>query len=350
MKIAIAFDLRSQAEGGDALPLARSAGDFELQDAEEEFDSPETIQAIRAVLESAGHEVELLGSGPRALRRLLDGPPPELVFNLAEGSGTSRCREAYMPAMLEMLGVPFTGSDALVLASTLDKDCAKRLVAAAGVTTPNWVLVRDDEVRGDMQALRWPRFVKPAFEGSSKGILATSLVRTPEELEQALVRTLGTYRQPVLVEEFIDGRELTVAVLGEREPEVLGILEVVPREKRGPFVYDLAVKRDWRRRVRYEAPPELSSAAERNVRAAALAVYRCLGCRDLARLDFRLASDEPYFLEVNPLPGLSPETGDVVFLARGYGVSYAELVLRIVDEARKRLERNGTISAGATAR
>jgi len=180
-----------------------------------------------------------IGSGAEALRRVLDGPRPDLVFNVAEGRGTSRCREAWLPAALEMLGIPCTGSDALTLAATLDKDCAKRLVSSVGVATPRWVLVRPDSPRPSLELLGFPRIVKPAFEGSSKGILPTSFVGSAEECDAAIERALAAYRQPILVEEFIDGEELTIAITGLREPRVLGALRVVPNVRSGPFVYDL---------------------------------------------------------------------------------------------------------------
>lgn len=329
MRIALAFDLRSDVQDGS--------------DADEEFDSPETVAALEAALARLGHTVDRIGSGPEALRRVLDGRRPDLVFNLAEGRGVSRCREAWLPAALEMHGIACTGSDALTLAATLDKDCAKRLVQSAGVATPAWALVRPEE---DPDALArrvlasgpsLPVVVKPAFEGSSKGILPKSFVRSAGELAEAVRTTLEAYRQPVLVEQFVDGEELTVAVTGHTEPSILGILRVVPRDRSRPFLYDLEVKRDWQRQVSYEAPARLSQGAERAVRAAALDAYRVLGCRDLARIDFRLAGDVPWFLEANPLPGLSPDYGDIVILARGLGLSYEDLVQLVLDAACTRL-------------
>src|SRR5262249_15900628 len=146
-----------------------------LGDEDEEFDSPQTVQALALVLEELGHEVELLGEGEPMLRRLLDSPRPDLVLNIAEGSGAGRAREARVLAVLEMLGFPYTGSDPLTLAATLDKDCAKRLVAAAGVATPSWTLFTGDysAVASTLEQLSLPLIVKPAFEGSSKGILTT---------------------------------------------------------------------------------------------------------------------------------------------------------------------------------
>ena len=309
-------------------------------DAEEEFDSQETIDAIADAIRSLGHEVELLGDGEPLLRRLLDRPRPELVVNIAEGTGVGRCREARVPAVLEMLGVAYTGSDPLTLAATLDKDCAKRLVQDADVATPAWALVENGDIasaEAQLARLPWPAFVKPAYEGSSKGVLPRSLVRNRQELVASIEEAYRAYRQPILVEEFIDGEELTVGVVGHRPQQTLGIMRVLPRQKQaGPFVYSLEVKRDWERQLKYESPAQISPADAAAVERATLAAWHALGCRDVARFDFRLRDGVPYFLEVNPLPGLSPKSGDLVMLARGYGVEHRELISRILDAAIER--------------
>ena len=331
MKIGLTFNVRraerpSDISAAGILPLP---GD----DQEEEFDSPETIAAIAEVLQSLGHEVELLGYGEPLLERLLAGPKPDLVWNIAEGHGGGRSREARVPAVLEMLDIPYTGSDPLTLAATLDKDCAKRLVASAGVATPRWFLHDGDpeSIERHAAALAFPVFVKPAYEGSSKGILNSSILYDLDALRPALEQLHGVYRQPVLVEEFIDGDELTVGLVGNGTPEVLGIMRVIPRAKGAlPFVYSLEVKRDWQRQVRYECPARLKPSETEAVNRAALDAWRALGCRDVARFDFRLRGGVPYFLETNPLPGLSPTSGDLVLLAREVGISHRDLVARIL--------------------
>lgn len=311
-------------------------------DAEEEFDSQETIDAIADAIRSLGHEVDLLGDGEPLLRKLLDRPRPQLVVNIAEGTGSGRCREARVPAVLEMLGIPYGGSDPLTLAATLDKDCAKRLVQAAGVATPAWALVEHGDLKSaeeQLGRLPWPAFVKPAYEGSSKGVLEHSLVKNREQLADSVERAYRAYRQPILIEEFIDGEELTVGVVGNRPQGVLGIMRVLPQQKQaGPFVYSLEMKRDWEHLLHYESPAQISAADTAAVERATLAAWRALGCRDVSRFDFRLRDGVPYFLEVNPLPGLSPKTGDLPILARGYGVEYLELVSRILNAA---IDRNG---------
>lgn len=310
-------------------------------DEEEEFDSPATIDALARTLEELGYQVLLLGDGEPLLRKLLDGPRPDLVLNIAEGKGSSRSREARVPAVLEMLGIPHTGSDPLSLAVTLDKDCAKRLAQAAGVATPRWFLVEDGSLpphQARLTEFDWPLIVKPAYEGSSKGVLFSSLVQSQEELEEAVRRLYEAYRQPILVEEFIHGDELTVGVLGNRPPEVLGIMRIVPTQTDAPFVYSLEVKRDWEQRVRYECPARIDPADAESVRQAALKAFHALGCQDVARLDFRLRNHVPYFLEANPLPGLAPGYGDLVLLAGLMGVEHRQLIARIVQAAIDRLE------------
>ncbi|HEX3658649.1 MAG TPA: hypothetical protein VHV55_22850 [Pirellulales bacterium] len=344
MKIGITFNVKFSGDPNSALPGFSPADGWSSEgaacegladDGQEEFDSPETILALHNVLQELGHEVQLLGDGEEMLHRLLAGPRPELVLNIAEGTGTSRSREARVPAVLEMLGIPYTGSDPLTLAAALDKDCAKRLVRAGGVITPAWVLVGGDtpDLEQRLDQLPLPVIVKPAFEGSSKGILDANLIFDRAELYEAVVRLWQAYWQPILVEEFVDGDELTVGVVGNDPPEVIGVMRVVPQQERGPFVYSLEVKRDWRQRVRYECPARLSAADTQAVCEAALASWRALGCRDVARIDFRLRDHVPYFLEANPLPGLSPVSGDLVLLAGYMGLGYPDLISRIVAAA-----------------
>ena len=325
MHIGIAFDLRPDRPTRPNLP----------DDWAEEFDSPATVEAIAAALRSNGHTVSELGDGRLFLEKLL-ADPPDLVFNIAEGVGIGRSREARVPAVCEMLGVPYTGSDPLTLAATLDKDVARRLVASAGVKVPAGVVFSPGG-RDCADRLPFPVIVKPAWEGSSKGIHGKALAWKPAEVRATVGEQLRGYRQPVLVEEFIAGDELTVGILGDR---VLGVMRVVPNRPDPQFVYSLDVKRDWRNRVRYECPARLPAEALEKVQAAALTSCRALGCRDVARVDFRLRDGVPYFIEANPLPGLNPDSGDLVILAGLVGVGHAELIGRIVDSALERLNHS----------
>lgn len=330
MRIGITFDLKTERAAEEAARLGLP------DDFQEEFDSPQTIEAIAGVIRGLSHEVLLLGDGRELLEKLLSDPP-DFVFNFAEGHGVSRSREARVPAVLEMLGIPYTGSDPLTLAVTLDKDCARRLVASAGVKVPAGAVFHPgddlDEFTTRSYLPHAPMIVKPAWEGSSKGIRSKCLVDTPEDAAAAVRAGWKDHRQPVLVEEFIAGDELTVGVYGNDPPQVMGVMRVLPIEADQRFIYSLEVKRDYRRKVRYECPARLPPGRLERVEAAALEAYRALGCRDIARVDFRLRDGVPYFLEVNPLPGLNPEDSDLVILAKLAGWSYEKLIGTILQAA-----------------
>jgi D-alanine-D-alanine ligase len=338
MRIGITYDLKA-----DGVAPAGAPDDFQ-----EEFDSPVTIEAIAAALRGLGHEVIKLGDGRELLERLL-ADPPDLVFNLAEGQGIGRSREARVPAVLEMLGIPYTASDPLTLAVTLDKDCAKRLVRGSDLfAVPQGITIHPGE--DPLHALRparfpFPAIVKPAWEGSSKGIRSACLVDRAEDLPGVVEALRRDHRQPILVEEFIRGDELTVGVLGNDPPRVLGVMRVLPKEPTDRFIYSLEVKRDYERRVRYECPARLKPSMLARVQSAALEVYRRLGCRDVSRVDFRLGPDGLYFLEVNPLPGLNPESSDLVILAGLLGMSHAQLIEAILQAALERLALSGAAPA-----
>ncbi|MFZ4580279.1 MAG: D-alanine--D-alanine ligase family protein [Myxococcota bacterium] len=297
----------------------------------EEYDSPQTVAALAGLLGREGYIVTVL-EADRSLPRKLAAGNFDMVFNIAEGKG-GRCREAHVPALCEMLGIAYTGSDPLTLAATLDKDVAKRLVCRE-VHTPAWLTVRKIE---DLRAfdLTFPVFAKPLDEGSSKGIRDNSRCKDFAELEALVSELLELYGRPVLVEEFIGGPEVTVGVVGNRDPEVIGMMHVVPTQGTvEDFIYSLEAKRDYENRVRYAIPPELPDATCRRIEAAALKCFQLLGCHDVARIDFRVGPDgHPYFIEANPLPGLSPTSGDIVLTAKAMGIPWETLIARIVREA-----------------
>jgi D-alanine-D-alanine ligase len=310
-------------------------------DFQEEFDSPQTLAAIAGVLKNLGHEVRLLGDGPECLHQLLHDPP-ELVFNFAEGQGIGRSREARLPAVLEILGIPYTGSDPLTLAVTLDKDVAKRLVASAGVPVPGGVLAHlpsdfdPASLPTLVHNLRLPLILKPVWEGSSKGIRGHSLVDNPEEASRIGRQLWADHRQPVLIEEFIQGDEVTVGMIGNDPPQIVGIMRVFPKLATEHFIYGLEVKRDYQNQVRYECPAQLPSQVLAKIQQAALSAWQVLGCRDVARLDFRIRDGVPYFLEANPLPGLHPQDSDLIILGRHVGWDHARIVGGILQAALKR--------------
>jgi len=325
MRVAILHNLRPQ-ETSPSLP----------DDAFEEYDSPETIEAIGTALAGLGVRPEPVVADKRLPWRLEEGRF-DFVFNIAEGNGWSS-REAIPAAVCELMGIPFTGSDTLTLAVTLDKAMARRVVSP-DVPVARGVLVsgQDSELR--LNELRCPVLVKPNGEGSSKGIRAGSLCYSRREATERCRWLRDRYACSALVEEFLSGTEVTVGVRGNgADTRVLGSMEIAPAaDSTQPFYYSLEVKRDWRNQVKYYAPPRLTDAKLDQIHAYALAAYRLLGCRDVARLDFRLNSEaEPVFLECNPLPGLSPESSDVVILSRR-SCTYDELVQGILHDAALRV-------------
>ncbi len=330
MRIGLAYDLKDAVKGGlspEGLP----------EDALEEYDSLETVKGIAAAIETKGPSTVLLGGG-RDFLTSIQKEKVDLVFNIAEGLGNFRSREAQIPGILEMLGIPYTGSDPLALAVSLDKDITKRLVSLNGVATPKWHTIRTlkELAAADWQGFHFPLFVKPLHEGSSKGIRNVSKIDRLEQVNPVISTLIERYHQEVIVEEFIYGDEITTGLIGN-PPEILGIMRVIPRQPDPDFVYSLEVKRDWENLVDYECPARLKAETLNRIGEAAIRVFHTLGCRDISRVDFRISSDgTPYFLEINPLPGLNPRSGDIVIMSGKMGWTYPALISAIVDTALKR--------------
>ena len=328
MRIGLAYDLKDKVPEPQGKP----------EDALEEYDSLETVGAIAKAIEAQHHSVVKLGGGREFLNNVM-GQRVDLVFNIAEGLGNYRSREAQVPSVLEMLGVPYSGSDPLCLAVSLEKPLAKRLVSFSGVATPRWQVVGDTR---QLKEVEWgqfplPAFAKPAHEGSSKGIRITSRLENSPQIVEAVTGLLEYYQQPVMVEEFISGEEVTVGVIGNSPPKVVGIMRVVPRKKTDCFVYSLEVKRDWESLLTYECPALLGKGVLQDIADSSLKAYEALGCRDFARMDFRISPDgTPYFLEINPLPGLNPKSGDLPIMAGKMGWTYEALISAVLNAALQR--------------
>lgn len=338
MKIGITFDVKPKT------PLPADAPD----DLYEEFDSPDTIKAIAAALTAMGHTPVELGNGRELLQSLL-ASPPDLIFNFAEGSGISRNREARVPAVCEMLDIPYTGSDVLTLALCLDKDLTRRIVQEAGVTVPQGILLTPPKEPYDGDFAEFPALVteaelplpliaKPACEGSSKGVRSKCLIEKAEDIGPVVVSLWNDYKQPVLLEEFIEGDEVTVGIVGNDPPRIIGAMRIIPKVQKEKFVYSLEVKRDWTWQVHYECPAQLTPDARHALEVAALSAYDVLGIRDIARIDFRIRNGVPHFIEANPLPGLNPETGDLLLICKAMNVSHPELIAEIVASALARYD------------
>ena len=323
MRIGLSYDLKTAV-------AVRHA----VEDTLEEYDSPETVAIISAALETAGYQVVRLGGGAQFLDNIRN-EKVDIVFNIAEGRGTHRSREAQVPSVLEMLDIPYTGSDPQTLAICLDKPVTKRLVALEGVATPSWVVIKGEP---ELHMTRWEEFtfpviIKPAYEGSSKGIRLTSLAYNSRQAEDEVSRILADYRQPVMVEEFVDGDEITVGVIGNAPARVLGIMRVVPRKQQEHFVYSLEVKRDYVNLVDYECPAGLARDILEKLEESSLKAFRALGCRDFARIDYRVSRDgTPYFIEINPLPGLGTYS-DLVIMATMLGWTHEGLIRAVFDAA-----------------
>ncbi|HUJ62385.1 MAG TPA: ATP-grasp domain-containing protein [Kofleriaceae bacterium] len=325
-------------------------------DDEAEWDPPETIISIANALARQGHIVVHLEATPD-LPRVLAEADVDLIFNIAEGV-EGRNREAQVPALCELLGIPYTGSDSATLAIALDKALGKKVLLQHDILTPKFQLMESARARldGDM---RFPLIVKPNAEGSSKGIGSTSVVDTEEELRAAVKLIVERYRQPALVEEYIAGREFTVGLLGDKRPRVLPPMEIkFKKTDNARPVYDFAVKQEWEEYVYYECPARLTEAEQKAMEKIARATFWALDCRDVARVDLRMdAEGRIYVLEVNPLPGLTPGYSDLVLIAKACGMEYDQLIAEIMTGGLRRmrekrreereLEREREAKAGA---
>ena len=305
------------------------AGDLP-EDFGAEYEDRRTIDALLAAIAAAGHDatgLALDGDFAQTIAALR----PDLVFNIAEGIRGS-ARESLVPAWLEQLDIPYTGSDGLALAISLDKALTKTLAVSAGVRTPPFRRIRDEAELSDVD-FPFPLFVKPNAEGSSMGIGGTSLVETPEALAEQVCHVLRAYHQDCLVEVFVPGREFCVGILGNDSPQLLPIAEV---RTEGAFY---AYEDKSRHHKELLCPADVSEDTAEQMRVMALTAFEALRCRDLARVDFKLdETGRPMFLEINPLPGLSPFYSIFPHQGSVAGIGYEELIGRIMGAA---LERTG---------
>lgn len=310
-------------------------------DAEAEFDSPETIEAIRRVIEGHGVDIITLEADETLPQRLKE-EKIEFVFNLAEGKG-GRGREAQVPALLELCGIPYMGSDATVMAVSLDKDMCKRLAASYGVRVGKGVVISPEtkDFAKAVKDLSYPLIIKPNAEGSGKGIFENGIAENEAELEERLTEIFEKLPCDMLVEEYLSGREFTVGVLGNGEnAHVFKPMEIIYHHntQRNYTVYSYEIKKDYRNHVEYKCPAELTAAEEKEMMDAAKRIFMGLGCSDISRIDFRMnQKGEACFLELNPLPGLAPDYSDFPMTAESENIGYDELVFRIYVTALKRL-------------
>ena len=331
------------------------------EDQWDDLDSEKTIYAIQDAIRSNGHTCEFL-EGDSTLLKTIPKFKPDICFNICEGH-FGDAREAQVPAILEMLRIPYTGSKVLALALSLDKPMTKRVLNYHGLPTPPFQAIErvDEPLNEDMA---FPLFAKPSREGTGMGISAKSIVRNEDELREQVGQILKRYKQPVLVERYIDGREVTVGVTGNLVGPVARRVphdEGAPRVQAGlrfwppmevdlkPYldtdiVYSNRLKVALADKLDYLCPAPLDEDLVDELNWYTAAVFRVTGALDVSRVDFRLdVSDnwKPYILEINPLPGLSPGVSDLVIEAAADGVSHADLVNMILETA---LKRYGMIS------
>jgi D-alanine-D-alanine ligase len=308
-----------------------------------EFDRPDTIEGIEKAVRNLGYETDRIGNIFELTQRLVSGDRWDMVFNIAEGA-RGFAREAQIPALLDAYGIPYTFSDPMVLALTLHKGMTKHVIRDIGVPTPDFMVINN---LNDLEkcSMAFPVFAKPVAEGTGKGIGSDSKIKDSKGLFEACRWILENFKQPVILESFLPGREFTVGITGTGDRAIsTGVMEVLLQKGADPDSYSYANKKHYETRVKYRLADDSEA-----LRAAetALKAWRGLGCRDGGRIDLR--SDEngiPMFLEVNPLAGLNPEISDLPILCGMSGISYQELISRIMESALERI--NNTSSGKST--
>ncbi len=322
MRIGVTYDLRADY-------LAQGMSEEESA----EFDAEITIASICEALSGLGHEPVRIGHIRALTQRLVQGERWDAVFNICEGL-KGYAREAQVPALLEGYGIPSVFSDPLTLALTLDKEWTKRIVRSCGVPTADFATI-ESPADIDSVDLPFPLFLKPVAEGSGKGVDERSCVKGPAELRAVALDLLSRFRQPVLVETYLPGRELTVGITGTGpDAAALGVMEIKATPKGTQSGYSYVNKEHWEDHVTLHLveDAEAHEAAE-----VALKAWRALRCRDGGRVDLRSDADgHPHFLEVNPLAGLNPHHSDLCFLAGFKGLSYQQLIGLILASFLKR--------------
>jgi D-alanine-D-alanine ligase len=324
MNIGITYDLRDEY-------LAEGYSEEETA----EFDRRDTIDAIESTLQELGFETDRIGHARDLMKYLALGKRWDMVFNIAEGM-YGFGREALIPAILDAYNIPYTFSDPLVLSLTLHKGMTKRVIRDLRIPTPDFAVV---ETEADIEKLTlpFPLFVKPVAEGTGKGVTVTSKIRSQDGLQRACRRLLATYKQPVLVETFLPGREFTVGIIGTgAETRSIGVIEIILKDRAEQEVYSYQNKEYCEELVEYRLVTDIMAGRAQEI---ALAAWKGLGCRDAGRVDLRAdINGIPHFMEVNPLAGLHPEHSDLPILCTQVGMSYRELIDAIMCSALQRVE------------
>ena len=339
MNVALVFNLREESVDDEppSQPPSEPSNDIYA-----EWDDINTISAVEAAL-STRHQVTLINADLDAYNKLRE-LKPDLVFNIAEGlHGASR--EAQIPALLDMLRIPYTGSDPVTLGLCLDKQRTKEILKQHRVPTPRfWIVANPLEIPRN---LRYPLMIKPCLEGSSKGVTNNALVHNRKELVRQLEWIMATYAQKAIIEEFLPGREFTVALLGnDTGIRVLPIVEInfstLPAGCNPIYSYEAKWVWDTEESPLpiFDCPARLEPFLQQQIEQLCRHAFNALGCRDWCRVDVRLdAAGRPHVIELNPLPGILPrpeQNSCFPKAARAAGLSYTEMILQVVDMASQR--------------
>lgn len=323
MRIGLTYDLRD-----DYL----AAGYTEEETAE--FDRIDTIEAIEEALKHFGYRTDRIGNVKALVKRLTANDRWDMVFNIAEGL-YGFGREAQIPALLESYSIAYTFSDPLALTISLHKGMTKRVMRDFGIPTPDFKVIEDE---GDIAGVEmpYPLFAKPVAEGTGKGITAASKITSHQELVTVCRHLLIKFRQPVLIESFLPGRELTVGVVGMgKEAVALGVMEIHMKDHAEDNAYSFSNKKNYGTMIEYEL---VDDSMAKIAKETALAAWLALGCRDAGRIDLRAdASGCPNVMDVNPLAGLHPVDSDLPIICRLAGIPYEKLISMIMASAEKRM-------------
>lgn len=330
MKIALTYNLKKK-------------DDTKPDDYFSECDSEETIHAIISAIKSKGHNVEAIDVEYPNLISYFRKNQVDLVFNIAEGK-SGRFRESEVPAILDYLNIPYTGSSTFSLALAMNKALTKKILKAENIPTPLFQVFAKGNEELDPD-LKFPLIVKPNCEGSAKGINKSNVVNSREELYGRVKATISTYNHEALVEEFIEGKELTVGVLENGKTSILPILEIdfSNCKKSGEYFYSWRMKEfqgDEEQGLvpTFHCPARLDPETEKRVKEVAMRTHRAVGCLDISRTDIRLDKDNiPYVLEINPLPGLDPKESNFPIMAYAAGMKYEDLIEAIILSASERI-------------
>jgi len=296
-----------------------------------------TYDLKSAAFESAGHKVVLIGGARQLINRVINNDlKVDLVFNISEGF-KGRNRESQVPAILDFYNIPFAGADALTLGVTLDKVVAKKCFIADGIPTARYFKATSEDNLETLNTIGFPLFVKTLHEGTSKGITQSSRVADFEQLKEQVDRINQNYNQPALVEEFIKGTEFTVGVIGNNPPVAMSVVQYAIGGKTSLGNEFYSYKHVAEKLVEHICPAPIDEKLATRLQELAVRAYSSVDCRDFGRVDFRVdEAGNPYVLEINPLPNLSPDDVFVLF-GKVKGMSYNQIINKILDEALLRL-------------